>query len=263
MSWERLGLSMVLQQFRPPAIERRLLVADVVADALVKNQTANPGSSGVTQLILSDGVGSLIAYHKALAGVDAAQARHYGHDVYSVLVNEAAAWFIARTLGSPYREMVPDTVIRSVWPNSAGAIGGYGALSVGVPGETQRIDPMHDPAVCDPAAFFDTLIGQQDRHSANFRWLPPGRLGLLDNGYAFAAPTGTYLPWASVFAEARHAAGRAPLTADEIATLQRLQAAPPVRTWLEYVLLPEQSQALYSRVDRMLASGQLLPPLKF
>lgn len=264
MTWTRLGLAMVLQQYRPGGIEQRLLTAPVIRDALVRNQTANPGSSSVTQLILSDAAGALEAYHKSLSGIDQVQAGRYGHDPFSVVLNESAAWFIAKIMGPGHRVLVPDVVIRSVWPTSAGAHSGFGVVSVGVVGAANHRQPLQDAAFCDRAAFFDAVIAQQDRHMANFRWdATSGRLSLLDNGYAFAAPTPKYLRWASVFVEARHAAGRIQLTADEISILQRLQSEPPVRSWLTNLLNADQVAAFFDRVDRMLGNQQLVGPLEY
>ncbi len=253
---------MVLQQFQPTPLEQRLLRAAVVRDSPVRHQTANSGSSGVTALILSDSAGALEAYHKPLDGVDRTQAARYGHDPHSVLLNEAVAWFLARTLGDPYRDMVPDMVIRSIWPSTPGSTGGYGALSLGVGGETKRREAIADPALCDPAAFFDALIGQQDRHEANYRW-QQGQLSLLDNAYAFAAPSPGFLPWASEFVSARHAGGRAALQPSELNALRALRGAPAVWSWVGMMLREEQSQALVARADRMLSTGHLLGILEF
>jgi hypothetical protein len=262
MTWETLGQALVLQQYRPGSLEQRLLSAPVVADALVQNQTANAGSSTVLHVILSDSGGPFEAYHKPLDGVDRQQAGRYGHDPFSVLLNESAAWFLARVLGDPYRRMVPDMVVRSIWSTTTGAIGGFGALSIGVPGDANRQEPLNDAGFCDPAAFFDALIGQQDRHMNNFRW-DPGRLSLLDNGYAFGAPTPQYLRWASAFVVTRHGAARSQLAPDEITVLQRLQSEAAIRAWLHRLLRQDQADAFSDRVDRMLASGQLLQPLEF
>jgi len=50
-------------------------------------------------------------------------------------------------------------------------------MSVEAPGDTGKKEPLRDPAECDPAALFDAIIGQQDRHDTNYRW-QPGGLGL-------------------------------------------------------------------------------------
>lgn len=271
MDWARLGQTLVSQQYRPSSLEERLLRADVVRAAPVRNTTANAGSSETTAVILGDGGGVIAAYHKPLDGIDSRQVARYGHDAHGALVNESAAWLMAKMLGPPYRDMVPDVVIRSIWPTASGTmgfVGGFGALSIEAPGDTNVSAPLHDPVHCDPAAFFDALIGQQDRHSTNYRWQSgpgghPGRLGLLDNAYSFAAPDPRYLPWASEFVGQRHNAGRANLDQLELDLLSQVQGVPELWAWLDRMLRPDQAAALRGRIDRMLASRELVAPLEF
>lgn len=265
MGWQEIGAAMAQQQYRPTGVEDRLFHADVIHAEVVKEKTANPGSSRVAKLMLVDSFGSIVAYHKPLDGIDRAQAAHYGHDPMSVLVNEAVAWMLAKVLGSPYRDLVPDMVIRSIWPSagtSAGVVNGYGCLTVQVPGNANQAQPLSDPNECDPAAFFDALIGQQDRHRTNYRWQPE-QLGLLDNAYSFAAPGGGYLAWASEFVQARHEGGRAALDRQELRLLGDLRESASLWTWVGLMLRTDQAAALRDRVDRMIASEELLGTLEF
>jgi hypothetical protein len=62
-----------------------------------------------------------------------------------------------------------------------------GALSLQASGWPGDPAPTQNPTWCLPAAFFDSLIAQQDRHSGNWRW-DGNRLTLIDHGYAFALP---------------------------------------------------------------------------
>jgi hypothetical protein len=260
MSWERLGVVMVFQQHQPTQQEDRLLRAEVMQVRAVRSQTLNPGSSAVSRVMLADGAGLFDAYHKTAAGIDEPQARGYGHDPLSALINESVAWLIAKALGPPYSDFVPPVMIRSIWPNAPGLHGGAGTLALGAPGVTNDPAPLNDPAFCHPAAFFDGLIAQQDRHVTNYRWAP-GRLGLIDNAYAFAAPG--YLTWASSFVERRHADGHAGLTSDEMQLLGAVDGASAFWDWIGRMLRPDQAAALRGRVRRMLASAQLVAPLDF
>ena len=65
---------------------------------------------------------------------------------------------------------------------------GPGALSLKCPGENESDEPTRQLLEdCCHAAFFDALIGQQDRHSGNWLWdAPTGRLTLIDHGCSFA-----------------------------------------------------------------------------
>ena len=145
---------------------------------------------------------------------------------------------------------------------------GFGALSEKAPGDTNREAPLHLPGVCDPAALFDALIAQQDRHMTNYRW-DGATLGLLDNAYAFAAlgdsPT-TGRPYhghASVFVAQRQAQGRSALEQTELDALDRLINNAAFLGDLGLILLPEQFDALNARAAKMLQTGHLLDILEF
>ena len=126
-------------------------------------------------------------------------------------------------------------------------------------GPSGRIEPLVDSDLCDPSAFFDCLIGQQDRHAGNFRFEPAtGILTLIDHGYTF--PGGRWRMNDSAFLRERHGGGRAALSADEV---QLLSDLPSVTVWNELaaVLRDDQMNALEWRRGEMLARGQLLAPV--
>jgi hypothetical protein len=62
-----------------------------------------------------------------------------------------------------------------------------GSLSLRASGWPRDTAPTLNPTWCLPAAFFDSLIAQQDRHDGNWRW-DGERLTLIDHGYTFALP---------------------------------------------------------------------------
>jgi hypothetical protein len=250
---ERLGITLLLQQERPTKVEQELLCADVRSVLAAADSTSHEGSSRVNKVALDT---RRVCFHKAASGVKEPQARLYGHEPFGVLINESAAWMIAKALGQPFAEWVPTTVIRSIWPEDPALAGGFGAFSTRIDGDTEVEQPWQDPAYCDPAAFWDALIGQQDRHYGNYRFdvraqRPP--LGLIDNGYAFAAPTrwNTYHPHRSIFVHHRRLAGRLALSADELDWLGLLRADGELLGDLSDILAPEQSQALLARIRRM------------
>jgi len=259
-------VTLLLQQYRPTPEEDELLRADVRRMWSASTQTAHPGSSNVTKAALAT---RRVAFHKAGAGVDGPQAAQYGHDRWSVLINESAAWMVAKALGQRWASMVPPTMIRSLWP-APPLVHGFGVFSVGKPGETSRVEPLNDATVCDAAAFFDALIGQQDRHQTNYRWdQASGSLGLIDNAYAFAAPGsssatgGVFLPHASLFVERRNQDGRKPLSQAEVGALGTLLGNQPLLDNLSRILRPEQFAALKVRAERMQTSAELLDVLEF
>jgi hypothetical protein len=250
---ERLGVTLLLQQERPTIDEQELLHAGIRSVRAAAASTSHEGSSRVNKVALES---RRVCFHKAASGVNERQARRYGHEPFGVLINESAAWMIAKALGPPFMEWVPTTVIRSIWPEDPALAGGFGAFSTGIVGETDVDGPWQDPAYCNPAAFWDALIGQQDRHYGNYRFdvqaqQPP--LGLIDNGYAFAAPTqwNSYHPHASIFVHHRRLGGRLALNDGERSWLKLLLADHGLLDDLSDILAPEQFQALRARIQRM------------
>lgn len=247
-------------------VEQELLCAGVRSVRAVGDSTSHEGSSRVNKVALDS---RRVCFHKAASGVDEPQARRYGHEPFGVLINESAAWMTAKALGPLFTDWVPTTVVRSIWPEDRALAGGFGALSTEIQGETDVEEPWQDPAYCDPAAFWDALIGQQDRHYGNYRFdvraqQPP--LGLIDNGYAFAAPTqwNDYHPHRSIFVHHRRLAGRLALSADELHWLGLLLTDSELLENLSDMLAPEQFQALLARIKRMVNPPQeILKVLEF
>jgi hypothetical protein len=137
----------------------------------------------------------------------------------SSTLGEAAAWRLAVALGEPYRDLVAPCVVRFLDEIDDGP----GALSLHRPGEIESDEPIRRllDVVCD-AAFFDCLIGQQDRHSGNWLWDADGaKLALIDHGCAFARrgdPCNRQR-----LASARRAHGRLALTERETDIAERLR----------------------------------------
>ena len=164
-------------------------------------------------------------------------------------MHEVVAWRLARSLGPPWDQIVPPSVLRSEAP------GGPGAFLLGISGAPNDPAPFTE-ALGDPVAFWDALVAQQDRHSQNYRWdAATNRLYLLDHGFSFARP-GDYLN-TSIFLAYRHSEHREALAPREVAILAGLKASINLLGLAEY-LEPERAAALASRVDRMFATGGLL-----
>ena len=130
----------------------------------------------------------MAAVLKPLNGVRQSNAHAYGQDsLVDIGVHEVAAWWLAHELGSPWSELVAP----AVWFDPPGAtdIRESGPVVLGMGGSASLPQPGagFDQLIAD-AAFFDALIGAQDRHDENLRAAtPPPSLGLIDHGYAFAA----------------------------------------------------------------------------
>jgi len=263
---ERVGITLLLQQGRPTPVEEELLHAPIVSIRGAQESTENAGTSRVSKVALRT---RRVCFHKTAVGINRAQASLYGHKQFGVLINESAAWMLAKALGAPFDEWVPPTVIRSIWPTDQKLAGGYGVLSIGMEGQTNVDPPLEDPAYCDSAAFWDALIGQQDRHCGNYRFdtrahEPP--LGLIDNGYAFAAPTewNTYASNASVFVRHRRQGGRLALSAHELAWLDSIAVDSHLLSDLGDILEPVQFDAFLARIRRMTSPPrEILDELEF
>jgi len=151
-------------------------------------------------------------------------------------INECAAWRLARAMGSPW-----DTLVRqrscAGWRPGAGLVG-VGSVDPQGKWALRGATPFNVQALCSPAAFFDSLIGQQDRHRGNQRYeAATARLTLIDHGFAF--PGGRWRFKESAFLQQRHDDGASALTSDEVALLDDL---PSRSVWqeLELMLMGEQ-----------------------
>ncbi len=118
---ERLGITLLYQQEQPSSIEDELLRADVVSIRAAAASTNHQGSSRVNKVALAS---RRTCFHKPAAGVDEGQARMFGHEPFGVLINESAAWMVARALGPPFSDWIPTTMIRSIWPDDENLVGG-------------------------------------------------------------------------------------------------------------------------------------------
>lgn len=227
------------------AVEHDLLTSDVHVYSPV---VTTPGANATSSVLLSSG---REAFHKTFAGVNRTAAHAYGQGADTPPVHECCAWRLAIALGPPYSELVAVAVLREINGEDGALIdrrhGQKGAAAAVAPPLPQRL----------AAAFFDSLIAQQDRHTGNLRWdAPAGRLGLIDHGYAFAQP-GDFSN-ASVFVGHRLGIGHGGLMGAEAAALRQLVASPDLLS-LGTVLEPGRAGALIDRANRMLASGIILP----
>jgi hypothetical protein len=253
----RIGVLLLTQATRPDTIEDSLLREDIVDYRPAPSSTPHENSTNIADLR-----SGARGFHKPLAGVKTKLAEQYGHDQLSVGLNECAAWRLARLLGTPFTDMVPTTVLRFQVADAStrlihlDIVDGWGSLSREQPGKSLDQTPLDIPEVNDPAAFFDALIAQQDRHVAQYRWdADARRLGLIDHGFAFARP-GDILN-KSIFLDQRHAQGRGTLTQPEHRALSEIARSPQL-AGLRQILQEHQADALAQRIERMRNSGNLI-----
>jgi hypothetical protein len=219
-------------------------------------------------------------FFKPIRGVNRTAAAHYDQrSPVDVGIHEIAAWWLARELGSPWSDLVAP----AVWldPPGASDIDECGPVSLGMGGSAQLPEPGEgfDQLISD-AAFFDALVGSQDRHDQNLRAsTPPPNLGLIDHGYAFAGRGDHHngYPTAGFFLRMRYGQRRfmvpgqpvvldyggvgalsPSLTEFEQEALERLRADPRLLGVAE-ILSPGRAVAVRVRVERMHQTGQILP----
>jgi hypothetical protein len=215
--------------------ERALLDGQGVALA-----RPDAGTNETVRIELNNG---RIGFHKPFAGLDNDIAWGFGQDQYLQPVHEAAAWQLAKKMGPPWEDIVPPCVLREMH----GKMGSFALERPGVIGN-RDFESTQD---WKHAAFFDALIGQQDRHRNNY--LTRGdRLTLIDHGYAFSRP-GDYLNFSNL---QERRAGE-PLTPEEHKVLDRLIADPEL-FGLRRFLEPARADAVLQRAQRMRESGQLM-----
>ena len=211
--------------------------------------TSTPGVNATLQLKLAS---RGVVFHKPFSGVHVANAIAYGQTDETPPLHEAASWRLAVALGRPWRDIVAPCVLRAYE-------GEDGALVLQAPGRPRERAPTQNPTWCLPAAFFDSLVAQQDRHDGNWRW-DGERLTLIDHGYTFALP-GAILNY-SDFVLARHEHGAAALTGEERDALTRLLGDPQLLGMAAF-LLTDRADALGARAEKMLERDEVLRPDEF
>jgi hypothetical protein len=171
-------IDLLLARQHVPLVEGALLLNDVLI--CQPHSTAAAGINS-TFYVLFDGGGE--ADHKPFAGVVVNAATLYGQHPDPVPPNECAAWRLASSIGGPVAAIVAPCVMRSPF-------GRAGSLSAKRSGLPHNPEPFAlAPDQYRAAAFFDSLVAQQDRHTGNYRWdCAAGTLGLIDHGFAFAVP---------------------------------------------------------------------------
>jgi hypothetical protein len=216
-------------------------------------------------------------FFKPLQGVMQSTARDYRQEsLVDVGIHEVAAWWLARELGPPWSELVAP----AVWWDPPGAVdvreGGPVVWGMGGSATLPEPGTGFDRLIAD-AAFFDALIGAQDRHDENLRADLPPSLGLIDHGFAFARHGDPHNPYATAgfflrlrcgqrrfappYKQVLDYSGIGPLSPalepHEQATIARLRADPSL-LGLASLLPEDRAQALRNRVERMDSTQEVL-----
>jgi len=218
-----------------------------------RHTTAHPGQSR-TYFVVFDSWDQAI--HKPFAGQSVPSCGVYRQDRYEAPVHEVVAWRLARALGGRWEQMVPTAVLRDVPKGEGGGV------------LIDWRDGWGDPAafadvtgLAYAAAFWDALIGQQDRHMNNFRYLARSRrLALIDNAFSFARPGDPIN--ASLFLAYRRSHGATQLAQRELEALSGLLESADLHG-LSGFLPPDRLDALEVRAHKMLHTRMLPLPGAF
>ncbi|MFK4298187.1 hypothetical protein ABH924_003348 [Arthrobacter sp. GAS37] len=227
------------------AAERRLL------DTEIKSvERIHGGVNDTRRVVLSDGT---VAFFKSFDGLNDGCAHSYGQDDRLQPLHEASAWQLAKNLGRNFDGMVPTCVIREVE-------GKIGSLAMIAPGRQGAGWERIRDAEVDRGAFFDSLVGQQDRHRFNL-FSGDGKVTLIDHGFTFAEP-GDQLNHSILVSSRRKLPGRASLKKYEQSALKRLLASRDMHG-LAGMLTEGRAVALRDRAQRMLDGNAILRPGEF
>ena len=227
-----------------PALEQLMLREPVLT--VTPNATAHAGASATFVVVFES---RRLAILKPFGGQNPNACANYDQDTDECLTHEVVAWRLAHALGDPFDQLLPTAVLRDV----PGA--GPGVLVNFRDGGPDFAVFTEAPAQVHATAFWDALIGQQDRHAGNFRYDPTARrLAAIDSAFAFARP-GDFINDGSLFIEHRHATTGGTLDDDEKNALQEL--VDHDLYGVQDLLARDRGDALKARVERMLASGQL------
>jgi hypothetical protein len=226
----------------------RLLLTDSIR-TVAANGTGNPGASRTCLVVLES---RHQAIFKPFAGQHPNACANYQQDPFEAVTHEVAAWRLAYALGPPWNQLVPTAVLRSIDNEGPGVLINWRSGS-----PDPAVFGQADAQVC-AAAFWDALIGQQDRHATNFRYdAKARRLALIDNAFAFARPGDLHNQ--SLFLAYRRSAHRARLSGDEEAALERLLGSQDL-LGMQFFVAEDRADALEVRAGRMLERKMLPLP---
>lgn len=257
MSWDRAARLLLVQGTGPSAQEDHLLRTDVT-----DYRIAPATQQGENSTNLATFANGQVGYHKPVNGVKGKLAKRFGHDELLSIINECAAWRLARFMGPPYSEMAKTCVFRFhpatqvEKQREPDLRDGWGAMMAPAKGDHLKVAPLHDPAINDAVAFFDALIANQDRHFGNFRWEQTTRsIGLIDHGFSFPKSQGRFNR--SEFLTRRNDDRRTQLTPAELQSLARIEATPTLGG-MRFILEKEGADLLEARIQRMIRTQTIL-----
>ncbi len=217
------------------------------------NGTSNPGVNVTYHVVLESRRAGIF---KPFGGQKPNLCKAFNQDLFDAVTHEVAAWRLAHALGGQYEQLLPAAVLRNIDEVGPGVLINWrdGKPNVAV---LQAAE-----AQARPAAFWDALVGQQDRHATNFRYDSQSRrLALIDHAFSFARPDDMlndsfFLKWR------RMSQGGATVQPAEREALERLLDSENL-LGLSTFLTQDRVEALANRAQKMLDSKVLPLPGNF
>lgn len=236
-----------------PAVEDSILAAQaqqgahrdersLLAGSSEKQKRVVGGTNSTSCVTLDNG---MRGYFKPFEGGHKGLEKAFGHSDRIQMMHEYGAWRLASQMGPPWSDLVPPTVVREF-------DGQIGSFQMERAGRGKVFQPW-DAQEWRDAGFFDSLIGQQDRHPGNYL-VAGDRISLIDHGYSFATP-GSRENYSML--SNRRASEDPVLTHSERDVLTKVVNSPDLMG-LSQVLEPARAAALKDRAQRMLAGNRVL-----
>lgn len=189
-------------------------------------------------------------YFKPFADLDHLTAAFYGQDKALQPIHEAAAWQFAKALGPDYTQLISPCIIRQV-------DGQLGSVSYGQSGRVSQNTgiSMSDlpKEQVNNLAFYDALIGQQDRHGGNCIVDNRGVVG-IDHGFTFARNRDRVNATKFQSYRKRH---EPELTQNEFQLLVKITKSDNC-LGMEKIIGTKRAGSLKRRAEAMLKSGKIL-----
>ncbi len=180
----------------------------------------------------------------------------YDHTPVSTVISECAAWQLAKHLREPWSELAVPTVLKfAKLPDTAKTEFGAAVLfRGGNAGKRGFYETVSEQVAA--GAFFDALIGQQDRNKGNVMWYPERKvMYLIDHSFSFGKRGGNR--GASDLLEWRLRYGSPELDAHEFESLERLLQSEDAMTLARFVE-QERVEALRARAEEMVHTHRLV-----
>lgn len=181
--------------------------------------------------------------------------QRYRQTPVSSVVHECAAWQLARRLGGVWQDISMPAVARMVeLPDGKREFGSLARFRPGRNGGRAYFRGV--PEQASVGAFFDCLIGQQDRNRGNVLWHEERqRIYLIDNAFSFMRADDSR--GIQELQQWRWEVGSPSLTSTEQGAISALVDSDlfGLRDYLE----PDRAEALLTRALRMREAGEVLP----